>query len=127
MKDRATFEAAVFGGTKAEASEYGWDLSGLCRFCGKPVEHSDFALAFSYWKINGVGPLWASSHKACLSEGAKREAYECQCLDAACNDCRHFQRSSGPRGLCALDATERITFPCHAEANPCFVHRKDHP
>lgn len=44
-------------------------------------------IAPSYWQ-----GLPMPYHKECRQAGIKQEAYDCQCIDADCNDCRHFKR-----------------------------------
>lgn len=58
-----------------------------CRYCDEPVAESDSAVTHSYWH-----GLPFSCHKSCKIDGEKQEAFDCQCVDADCNDCRHYQR-----------------------------------
>ena len=52
-----------------------------------------------YWgphSVDGV-PVRFPVHKACKQQAMKDEAYECQVIDADCNDCRHFDRDTSYR------------------------------
>lgn len=90
-----------------------------CRGCGLPVTGDDFAIWTTYW--------WSHhfpSHKACREPGMKEEAYECQLIDADCNDCRHFRREGGNKGLCAKTSLPVIAHPVFCSGHQCFEHRK---
>lgn len=91
-----------------------------CRYCKKEVEIEEAIVTYSYWWPYS----WYISHKDCKEKGYKEEAYECQKIDRACNDCINFKREKGNKGICLEDNSNRITFPNYAECNPCFVHRK---
>lgn len=56
-----------------------------CRYCGNPVEVPVTTLA--YWNQTPC-----VCHAECKASGEKEEAYECQVIDADCNDCRHYKR-----------------------------------
>lgn len=58
-----------------------------CRYCNQPIAPTDLTETTSYWSA-----VKFPCHKACRVDGVKQEAYECQLIDADCNDCRHFQR-----------------------------------
>lgn len=58
-----------------------------CRYCGLEVAQVDKVVTHSYW-----GGFPFVCHRACKDAGVRAEAYECQVLDANCNDCRHYQR-----------------------------------
>jgi len=79
----------------------------LCRFCDKRIEPQDLSFVNAYW--SGHGSYISSfehrgeiihvaaerkfpCHRSCKRAGYRREAFDCQCIDAACNDCKHFQR-----------------------------------
>ena len=102
----------------------------ICRYCKQTIEPNDLELAVSYWTLTGQGPLWEPCHKGCKAEGYKREAYECQCVDGDCNDCRHFLRDQGQTGRIAFMGTcQRFHLPTvgrpnHASDMPCFTHRR---
>lgn len=58
-----------------------------CRYCKKAVNREDAEITTTYW-----WPRYSLSHKACKTQGEQSEAYECQTIDANCNDCRYFNR-----------------------------------
>lgn len=94
----------------------------ICRYCDKPVENG--VTTHSYW--NAIPFL---CHAECKDAGYKQEAYECQVLDADCNDCKHFQRgpmlSKGAwEGVCLKDNTPTKAYPNFASCHPCFEHRR---
>lgn len=62
-------------------------VDSTCRGCGKSINPPDFAIWHTYWT-----PMWAPCHAGCREAGMKLEAFDCQCIDSDCNDCRHFQR-----------------------------------
>lgn len=59
-----------------------------CRYCDKLIDGLA-AKTFSYW-----GHYEFECHPQCKAEGEKMEAFECQTVDADCNDCRHFKRGN---------------------------------
>ncbi len=64
-------------------------MDELCRYCEKLVNQSERDVTHSYWK-----GLPFVCHKACKDAGRKQEAFDCQCIDADCNDCKFFQRGA---------------------------------
>ncbi len=62
-------------------------VSGKCRHCNQEITKEDFAIYHTYWKA-----VWTPCHKKCLNDLTKQEAYDCQCIDANCNDCGYFVR-----------------------------------
>lgn len=58
-----------------------------CRYCDLPVAESERATTHSYWQ-----GLPFDCHKSCKDAGVKQEAFDCQVIDADCNDCKHFKR-----------------------------------
>jgi hypothetical protein len=58
-----------------------------CRYCDELVLESELTTTHSYW---GGSPF--PCHKSCKVAGEKQEAYDCQVIDADCNDCKHFKR-----------------------------------
>lgn len=62
-------------------------MSDSCRYCGLPVSESKSTVTNSYW---GGSPFVC--HKRCKDAGVKQEAFDCQVIDADCNDCKHYQR-----------------------------------
>lgn len=82
----------------------------LCRFCCLLIDPQELTFATGHWVIPGVGqqPKYPS-HRTCKKEGMKREAYDCQCIDASCNDCKHYQRQGRPESPSPLPRDRRIT------------------
>lgn len=115
----------------------------LCRYCNQPITDEPPTLAFAYWQVYGKRhqPSYPC-HATCKQDGARQEAYACQCLDADCNDCLHFQR--GPHqderafpsptgkvllkadhpGHCAKFGKPVAAHPNFASLLPCFEHRR---
>jgi len=114
-----------------------WHVGTTCRYCGEHVEEGSALIASSYWVPGGA--FWQVCHAGCQKEGSRSEAYECQCVDADCNDCTYLTR--GERhgkgawvGTCGNAAREpRYLLPdgrilAHSQlatGHPCFVHRRD--
>lgn len=57
-----------------------------CRYCGLEII-SDEVITHSYW-----GGFPFPCHKSCMEAGIKQEAFDCQVIDADCNDCKHYKR-----------------------------------
>lgn len=80
-----------------------------CRYCQQPI-NGEIAKTFSYWnKVEDV------CHLGCKVVGEKEEAYDCQRIDADCNDCKHFKRGSlAPKTVSKLRTPdgriEEVTF-----------------
>lgn len=94
-------------------------LSAVCRKCDLPIEETDFAIWTTYW-----GSRWAACHKQCRKEGMSSEAYACQCLDAACNDCKNFSRIKQGTGTCLKFNKPVSTASNWFEGRDCFEHRR---
>jgi len=103
-----------------------------CRFCEKEItEDDEIAYAPSYWWPHGdIYPV----HKECKKEGKMQEAYDCQCIDADCNDCAFFERKENSKWVCygicrnkdsAEFNKEVKAYPNCWSGRVCFVHRKD--
>lgn len=93
-----------------------------CRYCDKPI--TEGVNVFSYWSA-----VRFQAHAACAVEGYRQEAYDCQVLDADCNDCRQFQRgrlvSKGIwSGRCAKTDNEVRAYPNFCSGHACFEHRR---
>jgi hypothetical protein len=97
-------------------------VSAACRGCGLPLGADTFAVWTTYWQA-----LYAGCHAACRDAGMKAEAFECQVIDADCNDCAHFRRVSGNKGTCAKTGADVAANPVFASCLPCFEHRKSAP
>lgn len=95
-------------------------LSAVCRKCDLPIKSEDFAIWTTYW-----GSRWAACHKQCREEGMRSEAYECQCLDAACNDCKNFSRVEQGTGTCLKFNKTVSTTSNWFEGRDCFEHRRN--
>ena len=115
-----------------------------CRYCGEMVSEADYAVTHSYWRA-----IMDVSHKACEAKGRADEAYECQLIDADCNDCKHFRRGSRAlyrgdkantedgeyvrihvqkdafHGHCCKLNKPTTAFVNFASGHPCFEHRRD--
>ena len=147
--DKATFKAACLSGLPLAEWAKGRDAQTLaamrekwcpsltCRGCGLPLTDTDFDVWVSYWKS-----VWFPAHKACRAAGMAEEAYDCQCVDADCNDCNSFCRGKSAGELVMIgvagspDVTrpanghcEKFDRPAVAWANfcsgwACFEHRK---
>lgn len=94
-----------------------------CRYCDQPLG-AEAVKTHSYW---GAFPF--SSHPACKVEGYKKEAYECQVIDADCNDCLHFKRGQMVQkgiwqGECLKYQKPMNAYPNYASGHACFQHRK---
>ena len=115
----------------------------LCRYCDLPIVGAVPALTFAYWQVYGTRHQPAyPCHATCRQEGERAEAYECQCLDADCNDCAYFQRGAhrgerlfpSPTAKVLLSADHpghclKLDKPVAAHPNfasllPCFEHRR---
>lgn len=59
----------------------------ICRYCDLHVSDSDSVVTHSYWQ-----GLPFVCHKDCKEAGVKQEAFDCQVVDADCNDCAHYKR-----------------------------------
>jgi hypothetical protein len=63
-------------------------LGNRCRYCEDVVmDEASASITHSYW--SGFPFI---CHKSCKDEGVKLEAFDCQMIDADCNDCKHYQR-----------------------------------
>lgn len=60
-----------------------------CRYCQQPLLPEDSVRTLSYW--SGVEFI---CHKSCKVAGEKQEAFDCQLIDADCNDCKHYKRGT---------------------------------
>jgi hypothetical protein len=103
-----------------------------CRFCDKEIlEGQELAYAPSYWWSRGdIYPC----HAECKKEGKAREAYDCQLIDADCNDCKFFNRRENSKwvcyGSCSNPKSDEFNkdvkaYPNNATGRECFVHRQE--
>jgi hypothetical protein len=58
-----------------------------CRYCTLEIDPSELTTTVSYWSA-----IQFPCHKKCKVEGMKQEAFDCQTIDADCNDCKHYLR-----------------------------------
>ena len=93
--------------------------SNVCRYCNKIIKENEFTITQSYWKA-----LWFPCHKSCKDAGYKQEAYDCQCIDSDCNDCKYFKRDKGNKGQCLKYNIAVHTSPNFCSGFECFKHRK---
>lgn len=97
-----------------------------CRYCDQELSDTDKVTTYSYWQA-----VKFDCHKGCKVQGEKDEAFECQCLDASCNDCKHFKREKEVGGIpkgwlgdCLKFGEKVVAIPKHCMAMPCFEHRR---
>lgn len=115
----------------------------LCRYCDQPVV-DDPVITYSYWQ---GAPFIC--HRQCKDAGVKQEAFDCQCIDADCNDCKHYRRGRlAPLQRTKVKTTDgrtvELTFqpevfidghclkfdkptlacPMKWTGHPCFEHRR---
>ena len=119
-------------GEQESASKY--FIQGKCVACGEPNVDD---VHYTYWNA-----CWKPIHKKCKQEYAKEEAYECQSIDANCNDCKFFKPKEKHKGIgsswrtgeCLKDNSYLNLFPDKyiayaqpnfAQCNNCFRHRRD--
>lgn len=119
-----------------------------CRFCSDEIlSDNDANFYYTYWRAIKL-PICKKHTKSEYKEYQKNEAYECQIIDADCNDCKHFKRGSrrlvrGDNvktedgeytrilvdkdvfyGHCAKFDTPTMAAVNHATGRPCFEHRR---
>ena len=98
-----------------------------CRLCGEPANYENFDILYGYWNAG----LFIC-HEACKLQAIKDEAYECQVIDADCNDCKHFKRGkmiqkgigSIWEGVCLKFNKPTRAFPNFCSGHKCFEHRR---
>lgn len=113
-----------------------------CRYCAKPIlAEQEGVTTHGYWWGNRF-----ASHRACKDAGVRQEAFDCQMIDADCNDCRHFQRGEvvmrwlscmedGKAGMklvnmgtvlghCLKFDRPTKAYPNMATGRECFEHRR---
>ena len=124
-KNKSNFMKACFGEIVVDektAKEYSWFHSTTCRYCNTEVSRNDADVAYSYWLIMGTTSAWFICHIMCKTAGYAAEAYECQCLDANCNDCFFLDRE---QLSCKNTGEPTRPVPNMPGLMPCFKHRKD--
>lgn len=77
----------------------------LCRYCNQPVDvlGTDYTYTVAYWHWGHCDKERFLCHKSC--KVVKQEAYDCQLIDADCNDCKHFQRGKLAELLISMTKT----------------------
>lgn len=113
-------------------AEYLASLPDKCKACGGSG-CDDYAAP--YWQydietVQGVCKPKGRVHKACKAEYVSITAYECQKIDADCNDCKHFLRgvylgNDIFDGMCKKFDKSVKAYPNFCSNHPCFEHRKD--
>lgn len=58
-----------------------------CRYCQQPIVPGQAVPTVAYWFSTPD-----VCHRQCKDAGVRQEAFDCQVIDADCNDCRHYQR-----------------------------------
>lgn len=116
----------------------------MCRYCDQPLAASEAVKTYGYWS---GGLYWV--HAACKVPGEQQEAYDCQLIDADCNDCRYFVRDRMEskwiwQGRCTnpnrnprwdrlfqrvprllIDQHDKVyAYPKFFSGHPCFLHRR---
>lgn len=103
-----------------------WTIDNKCRYCKQLIDNESKELTYSYWSnCFKQGPIWYICHKNCQKDGYKDEVYECQKIDANCNDCTFFERKKICIGWCMKYQKEVISSNDLFQGNDCFIHRKD--
>ena len=110
--------------------EYSFCVSNKCRYCGKEFKPEDsLVVTQSYWTHPNYGVFFYPSHLECKESGYASERYECQCIDASCNDCADFECTENRKdcrlGFCIKKGEEVKTYPQFCFGNKCFTHRED--
>lgn len=117
-----------------QESKSKYTISGVCPYCKKD-DIDDVSV--SYW-----AGVWKGVHKECKKPYNKAQAYEQQCIDANCNDCKFFIAGKTVKGIgtswregkCKKGNANLGLFPdkypAHAQpnfyqGNECFTHRSD--
>lgn len=112
-----------------------------CYYCGIQMQLHEMVKTVGYW---GGSPF--ECHKSCKDQGIKDDAYQCQLIDADCNDCKHFKRGEVvKRWLSCIENGKpskrlvnmgiidghclKLDKPTQAQPNkcsmyPCFEHRR---
>jgi hypothetical protein len=114
-----------------------------CRYCGQLII-GDSVKTLAYW--NQTTDI---CHAECKAIGERTEAFDCQTIDADCNDCKHFQRGNLIQnwlsdmadgkatkrlvnmgifnGMCQRFNTPAKAFPKMSTGRSCFEHRRNIP
>lgn len=116
-------------------------IDNKCRRCDKLLDEQHFVIGHTYWK-HLYQPFCSEK---CREKTEAEDAYSCQCIDADCNDCKHFKREGtfdkdlmqdkkktknlfprigGFKGTCLKYNVPAKAFPMTATGWACFEHRK---
>lgn len=115
----------------------------ICRYCSQPITGQPVNTQ-AYW---GATP--DVCHAECKQAGVRQEAFDCQVIDADCNDCKHYQRGKlAPKvisklhtpdgrivnvihqpnvfkdGHCLRFDKPMLAFPNKWTGRECFEHRR---
>lgn len=61
----------------------------ICRYCNNTIPPDEVSITHSYWNSF---PFFC--HRQCKDAGVKQEAFDCQMIDADCNDCKYYIRGN---------------------------------
>ena len=113
-----------FNDFSEQESRIGYIVRNYCSYCGKK-EIND--IYHSYW-----GAVWIPTHKVCKPLLSSETAYECQKIDANCNDCKFFTATESHKGIgtswrdgICVNGHDAHAQPNFWQGNKCFEHRKD--
>ena len=106
----------------AEYNDNRYIIKNTCNICGEDLTEGTFSQYTTYWSS-----IIAPKCKSCDSS---QDTYECQKIDADCNDCIYFKRGELEAkgifsGWCTKFNKEVKAYPNFCSAHKCFVHRKD--
>src|SRR3990172_3889301 len=98
-----------------------WLPSKNCCQTGELLTKDNMDIKIGYW----TPFIWKPVRKDLKKEVMKKEALLCQEIDCSCNDCLHFQRTNGKKGICIsknIPVTAWVS-TCHPQNQQCFKHR----
>jgi hypothetical protein len=97
-----------------------WRPSAICAATGQVLMPENIDVAVGYWYPH----LWKPVHHDHKKAYMAAEAYDCQLIDTACNDCKHLDRLAG---ACKKFGKQVSLEPCQSQPHnaACFVHRLD--
>lgn len=99
--------------------KYYWD-NNQCRYCKESIDKiEDAVITSSYWTNANTKFI---CHKDCKKQGEAKQVYECQKIDADCNDCFYFNR---PKSWCKKFDKLTKAYTQFCSGYECFVDRKD--
>lgn len=97
-----------------------WKPSNICCESGEILNKENIDVKISYW----TPFIWKPIRKDLKQQAMKYEAFECQKIDASCNDCKYLDRM---KSWCNNLEKEIIINEnlCHVQNQQCFIHRKE--